>query len=65
MNLNLVEERGRVFIPADVSTQLAWSPGMRLVVKQAENGQMWLQPESPIYFQISTASAGPSCNIRS
>lgn len=51
MNLNLVEERGRVFIPADVSTQLAWSPGMRLVVKQAENGQMWLQPESPTVIE--------------
>lgn len=47
MGLTLIKKQGRLFIPAEVKTEFALSPGMRLVVRQEDNGQMWLQPESP------------------
>ena len=47
MGLTLIKKQGRLFIPTEIKTEFALSPGMRLVVRQEDNGQMWLQPESP------------------
>lgn len=46
----LVDDAGRIVIPAALQAQLGLSPGMTLVVESGENGGVRLRPqsESPI-----------------